>query len=164
MTSDRVLCVQCAIPLPPVAKYCRHCGVSQTEPVPNSFYPLPKVVAKETPDPAVQTPAPASVEGERLEPKLGEPAPKPLLGSVSASELGLEPKPAPQPEPEPEPALAMKCHSCGEDLPHSLQVCFQHSPWLSDRVVQRMDQARQAANAAYAHVEQLEKRLKTRVR
>ena len=58
----------------------------------------------------------------------------------------------------------MKCHTCGEDLPHSLQSCFRRSPWLSDRVVLRMDQARQAANAAFTQVEQLEKRLKTRMR
>lgn len=164
MTSDRVLCVQCATPLPPAAKYCRHCGVSQVEPVPNSFYPLPKVTAMEVPAPAAQTPSPVSQEGARREPELGAPA----LQGADAPSLAPEPVPDPSPtlqsEPEPEPPLATKCHTCGEDLPHPLQRCFQRSPWSSDRVALRIDRARQAANAAYAHVEQLERRLKTRKR
>lgn len=166
MTSDRVPCVQCAIPLPPAAKYCRQCGVSQSEPVPNSFYPLPKVVAKEKPAPAEQAPSPALVEGTRQEPELGASNPELASASVRAPEPGLDlpvaPQPVPEPEPEPEPA--MKCHTCGDDLPHSLQSCFHRSPWLSDRVVLRMDRARQAASAAQAHVAQLETRLRMRAR
>lgn len=34
MTTERILCVQCAVPLPATAKYCRHCGVSQQDAVP----------------------------------------------------------------------------------------------------------------------------------
>lgn len=133
MTTERILCLQCAVPLPPTAKYCRHCGVSQQEAVP------------------VWSEASAN-----LEKRVASIQRTPELEAVLAAPALVEPVTPPEPPKPP------TCPACGADLPHSAQTCYQVAPWNSQRVVNRMARVRESARAAQDRLKHMEQRLKMR--
>ena len=133
MTTDRILCVQCAVPLPATAKYCRHCGVSQQEAVPVWGEAREKLAQK--------------VATIKQDPELA---------------VLLEPPAPPEPVVPAEPPGPPVCPACGEDLPHSAQVCYQVAPWNSQRVMNRIERARESAQLAQDRIQRMEQRLKMR--
>ena len=133
MTTDRILCVQCAVPLPATAKYCRHCGVSQKEAVPDWAEVREKLAQK--------------VATIKQDPELA---------------VLLEPPAPPEPVVPAEPPGPPVCPACGEDLPHSAQVCYQVAPWNSQRVMSRIERARESAQLAQDRIQRMEQRLKMR--
>ena len=151
MTTERILCVQCAVPLPATAKYCRHCGVSQSEAVPvwsAASAELAKKVALVQQEPVPEIPLPASV-------------PSALPASSASSALAEPPAPVEPPAPA-DPPAPPRCPTCGEALPHSARTCYEVAPWNSLQVVHRIERAREAIREANVHLELMEKRLKRR--